>query len=205
MARKTKAPSRKRRGLKWLTVLAVLLLVNVFLNLYCLFPGQALAEEESRYGLWDAETVGGIWNSGQRLYLRRSDTYFSLSAVAFHPLTGWESWMSPLVIPLDDEQLWGAQVNCSGTEANMVLFGFVPDGEEAPTLSVRVGEADNRFGNMEYETEIDQIVPQADISGEGGNYYLSSFRYTIPQDGYAAVYIQEQEMWVRLEHLSVSW
>lgn len=205
MARKAETPSRKRRGLKWLAVLAVLLLVNVFLNLYTLFPGQALDDEESRYGLWDAETVDGIWDGGQRLYLRRSAAYFSLSAVAFSPLSGWSSWMSPLVIPLDDEQLWGAQVNCSGTEANMVLFGFVPDGQEAPTLSIRAGEADNRFGNMENETEIDQIVPQADIPGEGGNYYLSSFRYTIPQDGYAAVYIQEQGAWVRLEHLSVSW
>ena len=205
MARKAKTPDRKRRGLKWLTVLAVLLLANVFLNLYCLFPGQALAEEENRYGLWDAETVGGIWDGGKRLYLRQSDTYFSLSAVAFHPLVGWGTRISPLVIFLDDDQLWGARVNCSGTEANMVLFGFVPDGKEAPTLSVRVGEADNRFGNMENETEIDQIVPQADISGEGGNYYLSGFRYTIPQDGYAAVYIQEQGEWVRLEHLAVSW
>ena len=205
MARKAKTPSRKRRGLKWLAVLAAILLVNTALNLYCFFPGQALSEEESRYGLWDAETVGGIWDGGQRLYLRRSDAYFSLSAVAFHPLMGWSSWMSPLVVPLDDAQLWGARVNCSGTEARLVLFGFVPEGEAAPTLSVRTGQADNRFGNMETETEIDQIVPQADLPGQGGNYCLSSFRYTIPQDGYAAVYIQEQGAWVRLEHLSVSW
>ena len=48
MARKRKVPSRKRRGLKWLSILAVLLLVNGILNLYPLFPGQVLAAEERR-------------------------------------------------------------------------------------------------------------------------------------------------------------
>ena len=204
MARKRKVPSRKRRGLKWLSILAVLLLVNGILNLYPLFPGQVLATEESRYGIWDAETVRAIWDGGQRLYLRRSASQFSFSAVGFHPLSGWSSSIPPLGIPLDSEHPWGAWVRTSDDEARIVLFGFLPEEEEPPVLSIRAGEDSSNLAGSTGETEIDQFTPQADIPGEGGSYCLTVLRYSIPQGGYVRLYIQEPGAWARLEYYCLS-
>ena len=174
------APSRKRRGLKWLAILAALVLFNTCTGLYPLLPIQAVRAQEEPYGLRDAETVRAVWDGGRLVYLRQGPTYFSISEASFHLLGGWYA-TAPLEIPLDSDCPWGAWIASSGTEARIILFGFVPEGEDPPTFSIRTGEplASSYFEPVK---EIEQVTPQPEIPGEGGSYYLSIYHYPSSAD-----------------------
>ena len=199
MSRKHPAPSRKRRGLRWLAILAALVLFNACTGIYPLLPSQALSSAEGRYSPGDAETARAVWDGGRLVYLRQGPTYFSISEASFHLLGGWYATV-PLEIPLDSDCPWGAWIASSGTEARIILFGFVPEGEEPPTFSIRTGmpPASSHFVPVK---EIEQVTPQADIPGAGGGYFLRIFRCPIPQRGYAeAGYIRKDGTWASLEY-----
>ena len=201
MSRKHPAPSRKRRGLRWLAILAALVLFNACTGIYPLLPSQALSSAEGRYSPGDAETARAVWDGGRLVYLRHGLTHFSISEAAFHLLGGWYA-TAPLEIPLDSERPWGAWIASSGTEARIVLFGFVPEGEEPPELSIRTAGHGAIIELDEGEIqEAELFTPQADIPGAGGGYFLRIFRCPIPQRGYAMVgYIREDGTWAGLEY-----
>ena len=205
MARKADIPGRRRRGLRWLAILAALVLFNACTGLYPLLPIQAVRAQEARCALWGAETVAAAWEGGAtRLLLRQTEAGFHLSAATLTPM-GWRCVESPSPIAREESQSVAAWALCEGGTARLRLWGFVPEGAEAPELSIRAGERDTSFAAApEALTELERFTPRADIPGEGGSYFLSSLRCAIPEGGFAAVYIQEQGAWVRLEHLSVS-
>ena len=201
MSRNHPAPSRKRRGLRWLAILAALVLFNTCTGLYPLLPIQAVRAQEEPYGLRDAETVRAVWDGGRLVYLRQGPTYFSISEASFHLLGGWYATV-PLEIPLDSDCPWGAWIASSGTEARIVLFGFVPEGEEPPELSIRTAGHGAIIELDEGEIqEAERFTPQADIPGAGGGYFLRISRCPIPQRGYAeAGYIRKDGTWASLEY-----
>ena len=177
MPRKHPAPSRKRRGLRWLAILAALVLFNACTGIYPLLPSQALSSAEGRYSPGDAETARAVWDGGRLVYLRHGLTHFSISEAAFHLLGGWYT-TAPLEIPLDSERPWGAWIASSGTEARIILFGFVPEGEEPPEFSIRTAGHGAIIELDEGEIqEAERFTPQAEIPGEGGSYYLSIYHY----------------------------
>lgn len=204
MARKRKVPTRKRRALRWLTVLTALVVLSAVLDIYYLFPSQALAYLDSREGLTDTETVHSTWDGLRRLYLRRCDSGFYFTSLEFEPFMGWIPLRSSF-LTWKDSPLWGVDIVCEDGEARVALFGFVPDGEAPPVFSVRTGDANSLLGAAStVEPEIAQFTPQAGLPGEGGNFCLAVLRYPIPQGGYANLYIQTGETWVRLYRQSIS-
>ena len=131
-----KFSGRKGRALRWLTALAAILLVNFFLNLYPLFPGQALAALDANYATRDMETLQMIRDGAWRVYLRQSPSDFSLSFLKWTILEGWQPWIQGPTISWGDNQLYGFYRLQNDEEMVVYLFGFVADGEEPPTLGI---------------------------------------------------------------------
>ena len=203
MSRNHPAPSRKRRGLRWLAILAALVLFNTCTGLYPLLPIQAVRAQEEPYGLGDAETVRAVWDGGRLVYLRQGPTYFSISEASFHLLGGWYA-TAPLEIPLDSDCPWGAWIASSGTQARIILFGFVPEGDEPPVFSIRTTKYDTN-GAAVSMTETDRFTPQADIPGEGGRYCLMTRRYPCPNFSSIDIYVQQTDgTWKELDRQSNS-
>ena len=85
------------------------------------------------------------------------------------------------MVPWDSRPLQGADGSWTDQQTSVYLFGFVPEGEEPPTFSIRTGEslASSHFDPVK---EIEQVTPQPEIPGEGGSYYLSIYHYPSSAD-----------------------
>ena len=205
MARKRKVPTRKRRALRWLTVLAALVVLSAVLDIYYLFPSQALAYLDSREGLTDTETVHSTWDGLRRLYLRRCDDGFYYTHLVFYPLSsGWYPRKFMFFADQDSPPFWGAFIHSERGEARMDLFGFVPEGEEPPVFSIRTTKYDTNGATVSM-TETDRFTPQADIPGEGGRYCLMTRRYPCPNFSSIDIYVQQEDgTWKELDRQSNS-
>lgn len=193
-----KFSGRKGRALRWLTALAAILLVNFFLNLYPLFPGQALAALDANYATRDMETLQMIRDGAWRVYLRQSPSDFSLSFLKWTILEGWQPWIQGPTISWGDNQLYGFYRLQNDEEMVVYLFGFVADGEEPPTLGISLPGQGNPYREGFQPEEV--VTPQPDIPGNGGMFYFSSHRYSISPAGGGGVYIWDQSKWIPCDH-----
>lgn len=181
MRLKKPSPSRRRRALRWAALALTLLLVNAILGRYPLLPSRALSIEASKYALWDTEILHSTWDGTRRIFLCRAEAGLYCAVVSFDPLFGWDIYREPLVVPWDSRPLQGADGSWTDQQTSVYLFGFVPEGEDPPTFSIRTGES-LASSHFEPVKEIEQVTPQPEIPGEGGSYYLSIYHYPSSAD-----------------------
>lgn len=129
--------SRRRRALRWIAAAALLMLVNQWLNLYCLTMSQALRRAEKTYGIGPTE----IWTrldtpqaedeSLRHWLLSWSQDEILLSTVRFNFRTGWNC--KPVTLLRED----GAPISAgfgeycnetqAGYETGYLFFGSIRD------------------------------------------------------------------------------
>jgi len=184
--------SRKHKALRWIIRLAVLMLVLHLTGWYCLLPGRAVEKAYLKEGLLNMETVHVEWGEyapmrGKQLRVVANEDAAILYGVKFHPISGWIVTGIANTLDLHDPEHYLYTWDVTKRDKNQEwigVFGYVPDGEAAPTF--RVGLQDWNGYQEEARDflagQYEEMTPIPTISMPGGKLYLEQFGFTMPED-----------------------
>lgn len=189
--KKKRTYDRRRNAVRWGARLAVVVLFLSVTGVYDILPSRSVRKMMQREGLSDVEIIHSEWGSydpmkGHLLQIGENEEVLTLTAATFHPLIGWYATGTAKVLnPEDPEQRYGTwdATRRDEREEWVSLFGFVPDGETAPTF--RLGVCDwyvQANGGWGYTDDYFEVTPVPTIPVKGGKCYLEQYGFDL--EGY---------------------
>lgn len=192
--RKRRTYSRRRAAVRWIAALMILIpvmsAVLVLTDSYCITPEQTLRYLTSKKGLSPMEIIytqeSKSYPKGDKTFLVcRNEDHVALNSTEFSLRYGWhDQGISCVLDPADPEarhHVWTCGLE-QEARAWICLFGFVPDGETAPTFRAGV-----QNGDWEKEDRSDSLfdpvtyTPVPTIPVEGGAIFLEEYLYEAPK------------------------
>ena len=180
--------TRKQRAVRWSGRLILLIVLCQILGMNYLFPARTIAGICQTRGMEEGSVFYSTWGKyapmrTKRVYLSHSGEYLLLSAAQFHPLMGWYNVGPGIALDPNDPEQRDASwfVRKKDGDGWICLAGFVPDGEQAPTISMgryeQTEEWVDDLGFCRFAEEPLTVTPVPNIPVEGGSCYLEFYPF----------------------------
>lgn len=192
--KKKRTYSRKQKALRWMLMLVGMIVLLNVTGIYHILPEQTNKASLQKEGLASTEVIHREWARHEPiedwlLMVSQNRDAVVLTAAEFHPLTGWYDRSPVHEILFDDPETYARSwiVHKRDVEKEaVVLFGFVPSGEEPPTFKIGMydyrvpfGEGEREdlseytvLGDYYFDSEPITITPTPTIPVKGGKCYL---------------------------------
>jgi len=159
--------TRKDKGIRWTLRLALLVVLLNVTGIYHIHPDQTVTAPLQKAGIAPVEIIHREWARKEPvkdwlLMVGENEDALALMATKFHPLTGWYECGPVSEIIFEDRETyarsWIVHNRDESEKEWVVLFGFVPHGEQPPTFKVGMYDYRAPFGEGVFDNPEDYVV-----------------------------------------------